>query len=174
MPSPLPRQDRRKPFARAVPSVSAFPEIQAGRLLRHPFRGLLSVHSRYGLHARRVAIATLYTGGSDGFVTSTAAPIATGWCEQFPGETFTRCGPTPFHGALNNLRLLEFLCGPSQLTPFGDKTRATARSLSKSKSGSKTALIPGSPLHTSLCCSCFYATPPRSNNSLIVPLGLEL
>src|SRR6266496_1487879 len=107
MPSPLPRQDRWKPFARTVPSASAFPEIQAGRLLHHPFRGLLSVHSRYGLHARRVAIATLYTGGSGGFVTSTAAPIATGWSEQFPGETFTRCGPTPFHGALNNTEFLN-------------------------------------------------------------------
>jgi len=28
---------------------------------------------------------TLYTGGSDGFVTSTAAPIATGWSEPVPG-----------------------------------------------------------------------------------------
>src|SRR6266536_1379730 len=99
MPSPLPRQDRWKPFARTVPSASAFPEIQAGRLLHHPFRGLLSVHSRYGLHARRVAYATLYTGGSDGFVSFTAAPIATGWSEQFPGGTHTRSEPAPFHGA---------------------------------------------------------------------------
>src|SRR6266536_314401 len=101
MPSPLPRQDRWKPFARTVPSASAFPEIQAGRLLHHPFRGLLSVHSRYGLHARRVAIATLYTGGSGGFVTSTAAPIATGWSEQFPGGTFTRSEPAPFTAPCN-------------------------------------------------------------------------
>jgi hypothetical protein len=43
------------------------------------FRGLLSVHSRYGLHARGVAYATLSTEGFDDFVTSIAAPIATGW-----------------------------------------------------------------------------------------------
>src|SRR4029453_7885851 len=66
-------------------SVPAFP----GRT------GLLSVHSRYGLHARRVAYATLYTGGSDRFVSFTAAPIATGWSEQFPGGTFTRSEPAP-------------------------------------------------------------------------------
>src|SRR2546427_10714829 len=48
---------------------------------------------RYGLHARQVAYATLYTGGSDGFVSFTAAPIATGWSEQFPGGTFTRSEP---------------------------------------------------------------------------------
>jgi len=30
--------------------------------------------------------ATLYTGGSDGFVTSTAAPIATGWSDPVPGR----------------------------------------------------------------------------------------
>jgi hypothetical protein len=29
--------------------------------------------------------ATLRTEGFDGFVTSTAAPIATGWSDQLPG-----------------------------------------------------------------------------------------
>jgi len=56
------------PFARTVSSSSAFPESQAGRLLHYPFRGLLSVYSHYGLHARQVAFATLYTGGSSSFV----------------------------------------------------------------------------------------------------------
>ena len=43
---------------------------------------------------------TLYTGGSDGFVSSTAAPIASGVERtQFPGGTFTRSQPAPFHGA---------------------------------------------------------------------------
>jgi hypothetical protein len=75
-------------FAHTVPSASAFPEIQAGRLLHYPFRGLLSVHSRYGLHAHQVAIATLCTGGFSGFVTSTAAPIVTGRNEPAPGRDF--------------------------------------------------------------------------------------
>jgi hypothetical protein len=35
------------------------PESTAGRHLHHGFRGLLSVHSRYGLHACRVACAIL-------------------------------------------------------------------------------------------------------------------
>ena len=47
------------------PTTAAFPEIQAGRLPHCPFRdlpttkslvGLLSVHSRYGLHTRQVAL----------------------------------------------------------------------------------------------------------------------
>ena len=59
-------------------SVPAFP----GRT------GLLSVHSRYGLQTRRVAYATLYTRGLDGFVTSTAAPVATGWSDPVPGRVF--------------------------------------------------------------------------------------
>ena len=88
MPSPLPRQVRWSLFARTAPSSSAFPVLLAGRLLHCPFRGLLSVHSRYGLHARRVAIATLYTEGSDSFVASAAAPIATGWSEPVPGRDF--------------------------------------------------------------------------------------
>ena len=86
MPSPLPRQIQRNPFARTIPSTSAFPEIQAGRHLRYLLRGLLSVHSRYGLYARQVAKATLYTEGSDDFVTSAAASIATGWSDQVAGR----------------------------------------------------------------------------------------
>jgi len=73
-------------FARTYPSASAFPRFSAGRLLRHPFRGLLSVHSRYGLQTRQVAKATLYTGGSSSFVTSATAPIASGWSEPVPGR----------------------------------------------------------------------------------------
>jgi len=32
---------------------------------------------------------TLYTEGFDGFVTSTAASIATGWSDQLPGGILT-------------------------------------------------------------------------------------
>jgi hypothetical protein len=37
------------------PAATAFPDIEAGRLPRSIFRGLLDVHSRYGLRTRRVA-----------------------------------------------------------------------------------------------------------------------
>jgi len=33
--------------------------------------------------------ATLYTGGSGGFVASTAAPIVTGWSDPVPGRVFS-------------------------------------------------------------------------------------
>jgi hypothetical protein len=69
--------------------TAAFPEIQAGRLPHHPFRGLLSVHSRSGLHARQTTCVVLYTGGFGSFVTSTTAPIATGWNDQLPGGSRT-------------------------------------------------------------------------------------
>ena len=68
--------------------IFGLPRNSAGRLLHYLFRGLLSVHSRYGLHARRVANATLYTEGFDDFVTSAAAPIATGWSEPVPGRVY--------------------------------------------------------------------------------------
>jgi len=73
--------------------------VSAGRLLRCTFRGLLSVHSRYGLHARQVTKVTLYTGGSDGFVISTAAPIATEWNEPVLGREFHPLWTSAFHGA---------------------------------------------------------------------------
>ena len=39
-----------------APSTSAFPRLQIGRLLHYQFRGLLSVHSRYNLQTRQVAL----------------------------------------------------------------------------------------------------------------------
>jgi hypothetical protein len=39
-----------------LPSSSAFPRLWMGRLLHYQFRGLLSVHSRYNLQTRRVAL----------------------------------------------------------------------------------------------------------------------
>src|ERR1700747_3100193 len=95
MPSPIPRQGGWNLFARTIPSTSAFPETGAGRLLHHYFRGLLSVHLRYGLHARQVAFATLCTRGFSSLVASPAALIATGWSEPVPGRVYPRCGPAP-------------------------------------------------------------------------------
>ena len=70
--------------------------IQVGRLSHDPFRGRAptlrwsSVHSRYGLLTRGVAKATLSIEGSDSFVTSTAAPMTTGWNNQLPGGIHSR------------------------------------------------------------------------------------
>ena len=75
------------------------PLLAVGRLLHYTFRGLLSVYSRYGLHARQVAYATLYTRGSDDFVSSVAALIATGWSEPAPGRDFHPLRTSAFHGA---------------------------------------------------------------------------
>src|SRR5215831_21201035 len=88
MPSPLPRQVRWKLIRSYIPIVFGLPVLQVGRLLHQPFRGLLSVYSRYGLHARQVAYATFYTEGFSSFVASAAAPIATGWSEPVPGRDF--------------------------------------------------------------------------------------
>lgn len=80
--SPLPRRNRGVHVSLSSPTVAAFPEISAGRLPHRVFRGLLSVHSRYGLHTRQVTYMTLYIGGFNRFVASTAAPIASGWSES--------------------------------------------------------------------------------------------
>jgi hypothetical protein len=50
------------------------------------FRGLHGVHLRCGLPARRTAKAARCLEGFDGFVTSAAAPIATGWSDQLSGR----------------------------------------------------------------------------------------
>ena len=66
-------------------ACSAFTRVTACRLARSP-------------------CATLFIGGSGGFVASTAAPIATGWSDPVPGRVFlSLCGPAPFHGAPKHL-----------------------------------------------------------------------
>ena len=50
-------------------ACSAFTHVTTCRLTKSPY-------------------ATLYTGGSGGFVASTAAPIATGWSDPVPGRVF--------------------------------------------------------------------------------------
>ena len=67
------------------PATAAFPLLVQGRRPHWTFRGLLDVHSRYGLSARRVAMRPVSLEGFDGFVTSTAAPIATGWSDPVAG-----------------------------------------------------------------------------------------
>jgi hypothetical protein len=105
MPSPIPRQVGWNLFARTIPFARPSPETGAGRLLHHYhyFRGPLSVHSRYGLHARRVALATLCTRGFSSLVASTAALIATGGANQFPGG-YTPAVDQRLHGALRFAR----------------------------------------------------------------------
>ncbi len=64
---------------------------------------LLSVYSRYGLHARRVANATFYTEGFSSFVASATASIATEWSEPVPG----RVSPAVDHHLSRRTRLVR-------------------------------------------------------------------
>jgi hypothetical protein len=79
--SPLPRRsDWAYCVAQFAQSCQPSPIWQSGRPAHCPFRGLLGVHSRYGLHTRAVTVYrdTLSEGFSH-FVTSIAAPAASGW-----------------------------------------------------------------------------------------------
>ena len=55
VPSPLPRRNDRVHVSLASPVLTAFPSLGQGRLPHCSFRGLLSVHSRYGPHLRGMA-----------------------------------------------------------------------------------------------------------------------
>lgn len=70
-----------------APLSAAFPEMLAGRLLRYlPFRGLIAVDSPCNLRAGRVAIATLYAGGSGALSPTPPVRLATPlWTNAFHG-----------------------------------------------------------------------------------------
>ena len=56
------------------------PEGSPGRPAHRPFRGLLGVHSRCGLHTRAVTVfRDPLSEGFRHFVTSMPAPVASGW-----------------------------------------------------------------------------------------------
>jgi hypothetical protein len=105
---------------------SAFPESQAGRLLHHPFRGLLSVHSRYGLQTCQVANATFCTGGFSSFVASTTAPIATGWNEPVPGRDFHPLWISAFSRRTEKLEVSKDLL-PAKVYEGASGSRPTIR-----------------------------------------------
>ena len=63
--------------------------------------------TRYGLSTRRTAERYVCLEGSGGFVTSTAAPIASGWSDQtWPGGTCTYWDAVPYHGAHLYIKLV--------------------------------------------------------------------
>ena len=80
-------------------SCQPSPQWQAGRPARRLFRGLLGVHSRCGLHTRAATVIRgSHSKGFNRFVTSTVAPVASGW-STLPGGTFTHWEAPPYHGA---------------------------------------------------------------------------
>jgi hypothetical protein len=61
-------------------SYQPSPHWQAGRPAHRLFPGLLGVHSRYGLHTRAATVIRgSHSKGFNRFVTSTVAPVASGW-----------------------------------------------------------------------------------------------
>src|SRR3981189_3330124 len=79
--SPLPRRSVwAYRFAHFIQTYQSSPIGLSGRPAHRPFRGLLGVHSRYGLHTRAVTVYrdTLSEGFSH-FVASMTAPVASGW-----------------------------------------------------------------------------------------------
>src|SRR5262245_2640259 len=71
--------------------------------------------------------ATLYTGGSGGFVASTAAPVATGWSDPVPGRVFLPLWNSAFSRRTVTLRLRvkSRFCDSYQETPT-DRPRSRA------------------------------------------------
>jgi hypothetical protein len=100
MPSSLPRRNSWVHSSLASPEAAAFPKIRAGRLPHHPFRGLLDVHSHYGLHTRQVTKVTLYT---EGFSRLSLYDCSDYYRleRQLPGGLRTHWKTVPLHGAQN-------------------------------------------------------------------------
>ena len=80
--------------------MAAFPDQRAGRLPHCLFRGLIGGFTFVpACLLAESPNAILSIEGFDGFVTSTAAPIASGWSDELPGGAFTRWKTNTCHGA---------------------------------------------------------------------------
>src|SRR5712671_4440016 len=79
--SPLPRHSGwAYSFAHFTQPYQPSPKGLSGRPAHRPFRGLLGVHSRCGLHTRAVTVyRDPLSEGFSHFVTSMTAPVASGW-----------------------------------------------------------------------------------------------
>lgn len=101
---------------RSLPlELAAFPDFLAGRLPYCVFRGLLSVHCTLRPAYSPSHLMTLYTGGFSRFVTSTTAPIATGWsesCRMGFAPTERPCLSTAHKKSYAKLRLVANVAYP--------------------------------------------------------------
>src|ERR1017187_6623393 len=90
MPPPLPRRSVwTYCFAHFIQTYQPSPKGWSGRPAHCPFRGLLGVHSRCGLHTRAATNSWhALPKGFNHFVTSIVAPGASGW-------SFGRVGLSP-------------------------------------------------------------------------------
>src|SRR5258708_39722159 len=93
----------------------------SGRPAHRPFRGLLGVHSRWGLHTRAVTKFVTAIRGLQHFVTSMPAPVASGWSDRRVGLAPTGKAP-PCHGARGERTFGSRCCGPDT----GDTGRLSA------------------------------------------------
>jgi hypothetical protein len=80
----------------SAPSSSAFPRFWTGRLLHYQFRGLLSVHSRYDLQTRKSPMRPSTPEAPAALLPPPPLRLLPGGAIQFPGGSFSRCGPAPF------------------------------------------------------------------------------
>src|SRR4029077_17016506 len=97
---PLPRCSGWAYSSLIAPSRLSLPRKGSpGRPAHRPFRGLLGVHSRCGLHTGAVTvIRDPLSEGFRHFVSSMPAPVASGWSES-PGGACTHWKAPPCHGA---------------------------------------------------------------------------
>ena len=100
MPPPLPRCSGWVSSSLVSPSRDSLPRKGSpGRPAHRPFRGMLGVHSRSGLHTRAVTvIRDPLSEGFRHFVASMPAPVASGWSAS-PGGACTHWKAPPCHGA---------------------------------------------------------------------------
>src|SRR3954447_12978666 len=129
--SPLPRRSGwAYYFAHSPQPYQPSPKGSSGRPAHRPFRGLLGVHSRYGLHTRAVTVyRDTLTRGFSHFVTSMTAPVASGggvagWdLHPLESAAFPRRTPQSGHrriAASWPSELLDYLVGAQQEC-FGDR-----------------------------------------------------
>ena len=112
MPPPLPRcSGRGISSLKITPPYQPSPVPLPGRPAHCPFRGLLSVHSRCGLHTCTVTYTWPLSEGFRHFVTSMPAPVAPGWSECRAGIAPAGEAP-PFHGARGKPTLVT-VSGPT-------------------------------------------------------------
>ena len=122
-----------RPACSFTQSYQPSPTWLSGRPAHRRFRGLLGVHSRYGLHTRAVTVFrdTLSEGFSH-FVTSMTAPVASGWSVRRVGFA-THWKAPPCHGAGAKQTLASGLPGeimssrPKQLPSRGGHGHASQR-----------------------------------------------
>ena len=155
------------PTVSLYPAAAAFPITAQGRRPHWTFRGLLNVHSRYGLSARCIAQGDTFVSKAPTVsFPPLVASIATGWSDPVAGWDLHPLKTNTFRTAHVESRCDAVVVGSAYLFPalsFAGASLASPCSVSTPRSSNRACSFPAPGFRTRLYLMCCFTRSPTND-----------